>query len=89
MELLGIGNLTYNFLEKGTKYVSIIITIIGNITALVSDSVIFFGYFMSMSHGVIKKSPPSASSTSSPYQVFPKFVCCFTINIEAATKSVL
>ena len=46
MELLGTGNLTYSFLEKGTKYVSIIITIIGNITALVSHSVIFFGYFM-------------------------------------------
>ena len=39
---------------------SIIITIVSNITVLVSQN-IFFGYFMPMSHSVNKKTPPSAS----------------------------
>ena len=40
---------------------SIIITIVSNITVLVSQNIIFFGYFMPMSHSVNKKTPPSAS----------------------------
>ena len=40
---------------------SIIITIVSNITVLVSHSIIFFGFFMPMSDGVKKKTPSSAS----------------------------
>ena len=40
------------FLEIGRKYESIIITVISNITVLVSHNVICFRYFMLMSHGV-------------------------------------
>ena len=35
----------------------IIITIISDITVLVQHNVVCFGYFMLMSHGVIKKAP--------------------------------
>ena len=48
---------------------------------LVSYNVIFFGLFMPMSHGVNKKTPPSASHHLPPhYQVFTRFVYCFTRN---------
>ena len=61
------------------NYMSIIITIVSNITVLVSH-IIFFGFFMPTSHGVNKKTPSSAYPTSiSPYQVFIRFVC-FTRN---------
>ena len=63
----------------GRNYMSIIITIVSNITVLVSH-IIFFGFFMPTSHGVNKKTPSSAYPTSiSPYQVFIRFVC-FTRN---------
>ena len=48
------------------NYVSIIITIVGNITVLVSHNVIFFAFSMPMGHGVNKKTPSSVSPTSIP-----------------------
>ena len=36
--------------------------------------------FTPMSHGVNKKAPTIASPHPSPYQVFTRFVCCFTRN---------
>ena len=45
------------------NYMSIIITIVSNITVLVSHNVIFFGFFMPMDHGVNKKTPSSVSPT--------------------------
>ena len=53
------------FLEIGRNYVSIIITIISNITVC---------------HGVNKKTLPIVSPTPFPYQVFTRLVCCFTRN---------
>ena len=71
-----------NFLgEKVRKYVTVLVTMVSDITVLVSQNVIFFRYFMPMGHGVNKKSPPSASfPPSSTYQVFSRLVCSFTIN---------
>ena len=46
------------------------ITIVSNITVLVSRNVLFFGYFMPMSHGVNKKTPPSVSSHLPPPAIF-------------------
>ena len=43
------------------------IIVVSNITVLVSHSVLFFEYFMRMSHGVNKKTPPSAF----PHLPFP------------------
>ena len=40
----------FYFLEISRNYASIIITIVSNITVLVSCNAIFFGYFMPMSH---------------------------------------
>ena len=68
------------FLEIGKNYVSIIITIISNITLLVSHNIIYFGYFMPTSHGTNKKAPPIVSPTPLPYQVFTRFACCFIRN---------
>ena len=45
------------------NYMSIIITIVSNITVLVSHNVTFFGFFMPMDHGVNKKTPSSVSPT--------------------------
>ena len=42
----------------------ITITIVSNITLLVSHNIIFFGFYVPMSHGVNKKTPPRASPTS-------------------------
>ena len=52
------------------NYASITITIIGNITVLVSYSVICFGYFMPISHGVNTKAPPIASPPPLPLTKF-------------------
>ena len=69
------------FFGRTEEIVSILVTIISNITLLVSQNVIFFRYFILMGHAVNKKIPPSASfPPSSPYQVFTRFVCRFTIN---------
>ena len=77
MDFFLINNPIYfSFLENGRNYVSVLITIVGNTSMLVSHSIIFFWYFILISHGVKKKTPPSAS----PYQVFTRLVCCFTIN---------
>ena len=40
---------------------SIVITIVSNIIVLVSQNIVFFRFFMPMSYGVNKKTPPSAS----------------------------
>ena len=82
MESFRIGNPSFYFfiiifLEIGRKYISImsiIITIVSNITVLVSQN-IFFGFFMSMSHNVNKKTPPKKREPHLPllYQVFTKF----------------
>ena len=45
---------------------SIVITIVSNIAVLVSHNIIFFEFFMHMSHGVNKKTPSSASSHLHP-----------------------
>ena len=60
-----VSNPTYYFLEIGRNYVSIIITIISNI---------------SVCHGVNKKAPPVVSPTLLPYWVFIRLVSCFTRN---------
>ena len=72
IELFQIGNSSFyffiTFLEIGRNYImSIIITIVSNITVSVSQNMIFFGFFMLTSHGVNKKTPPSAS----PNPLFP------------------
>ena len=60
---------------------SIILIIVSTITVLVSQKIISFGFFMPVSHGVNKKTRPSASPyLPLPYQVFTWFVCCFTRN---------
>lgn len=46
---------------------------------LVSLNVIFFGYFMHMSHGVNEKTCLSASPNSLANQMCTSFFCCFTI----------
>ena len=61
MEFFWVSYLTQFFLEIGRNYVSIIITIISNITVLVSHNVICFRYFIPMSHGVSKNAPPILS----------------------------
>ena len=67
--------------EKGRKYILILVTMVSDITVLVSQNVIFFRYFMPMGHDITKKSPPSASfPPSSTYQVLSRLVCSFTIN---------
>ena len=78
----GEGDMIY------VNYMSIIITIVSNITVLVSH-IIFFGFFMPTSHGVNKKTPSSAYPTSiSPYQVFIRFVC-FTRNTLSPSFAVI
>ena len=67
------------FLEIGRNYVSVIITIINNITVLVSHYVICFGYFISMSHGVNKKTPPIVSPRPSHLPGFHQ-VCLLFYN---------
>ena len=73
---------TFYCLELCRNYMSIIITIIGNNTVLVSHNLILFWFFMSMSHGVKKKRLLQVSPSSSipPYQCFTRFICCFTRN---------
>ena len=65
-----------SFLETSRNYImsiiSIIITFASNSTVLVSQNVIFFGFYMTMSRGVNKKTIPSASATSlSPIRFSP------------------
>ena len=62
------------FLEIVRHCVSIIITIISNITVLVSYNVIYFGCFIPMSQGVNKKALPIAFPTHPLSQVFTRFV---------------
>ena len=59
------------FIEIGKNYTvpikSVVITIVSNITMLVSQSIIFFGYFVPMNHSVNKKT----SLSSSPIPLSP------------------
>ena len=68
------------FLQIGRNYVSIIITVISNISVLVSHNAICSGCFMPLSHGVNKKALPVVSPPPSPYQVFTRLFCCYTSN---------
>ena len=79
-----VSNPTYSFIylfiEICRNYMSITITIVSNITVLVSHNIIFCGFFMPMSHGFNKKTTSSAfQHLHPPYQVFNRFVC-FTRN---------
>ena len=73
------------FLDKGRNYVSFRITITVllycyyNITVLPPHNVIFFGYFMPVSHGVSKKTPPIPPPTSVPLPRFRQ-VCLLLYN---------
>ena len=49
---------------------SIIITIIGNITVFVSYNAICFGFFMPMSHGINKEASPVVSPAPQPLTRF-------------------
>ena len=83
MEFFWIGNPTlffFFFLEIGRKYVSIIITIVRNITVLVSYNIYLVWIFMPVSHGVNKYSSQVPPTTSLPTKVCTRFVCCFTKN---------
>ena len=73
MEFVLIGDSTYLFfLERGRNYVSIIIAIVTtNINVLVSHSAI-----MKSIRKFLQVPPPPPS----PYQVFTRFVYCFTRN---------
>ena len=64
-------------LEIGRKYVSLIITIVNNITVLVSHNVICSGYFMPMSHGVNKKAPQLSPLTFPSLPGFHKICLLF------------
>ena len=80
MGFFWVNNPDLFFSEISRNYVSIIITIISNTTVLVSLNVIGFEYFLPISHAVNKKSPPIVSPAPPHYQVFTRFVCCFTRN---------
>ena len=81
-EIFLVGCSPWFFFED-RNYVSIIITIISNITVSVYHNIICLRYFMPMTHVVNEKallivsiSPPTFSS----YKTFTRFVCCFTRN---------
>ena len=57
---------------------SIIITIVSNIIVLVSQNIIFFGFFMP--RALVRPLQVPLPHLHLPYQVFTKFVCCFTRN---------
>ena len=59
---------------------SIIITTVSNIIVLVSHNIIFFLFFMPMSHGIYMTPPSASPHLPVPYQGFTRFVCCFTRN---------
>ena len=80
MEFFGIGNSTYYFLKIDSIYMSIIITSVSNITLLVLYNIIYFGYFMTMSHTINKNTSPSASlHLPFHYEVFTRFACCLLL----------
>ena len=58
------SDLFFQFLEIFINYMSILITIVSNITVLVSHNIIFYRFFISVNHGVNKKTPSSVSPTS-------------------------
>ena len=70
MELFRVSNLTYIFGRQIETCTQIIITIISNITALMSHNVISFVYFVPMSHGVSKKAPTFVSRPHLPLTTF-------------------
>ena len=63
----------------------IAIVIISSITVLVSQNVICFGYFMSMSHGINKETPTVVSPHLSPlpgfHQVYLLFFRKYLMNL--------
>ena len=69
------------FLQKGRDYVSIIIILVSSITVLVSDNIIFLGYFMSLSYGINNKTPPSTSYDPRPQLSSFYQVCLLFCNI--------
>ena len=73
------GNFSYFYfiIFEERQNVSIIITVVGNNTALVSY--VFFGYLRPMSHDVNKKALPRAPPPL-PTQISIRFVCYFTTN---------
>ena len=83
MNYFWIRNSTYLlsfffFFEIGKNYMSIVITIVSNITVLVSHNVTFFGGYMHMSHDVNKNTPPSTSLKISPLPRFNQgFLWCY------------
>ena len=78
MEIFGVSNPSKFFLEIGRNYVSIIITIIINITVLVSHNVICFGCFMRKSHSANRNVPPVVSPLHpSPLKGFQKVCLLF------------
>ena len=80
MEFFGIGNSTYYFLKIDRIYMSIIITIVSNITLLVLYNIIYSGYFMTMSQTINKNTSPSASlHIPLHYQVFTRFAYCLLL----------
>ena len=69
---------------------SIILTIVSNIIVLVSQNIIFFGFFMPISHGANKKTRPSASPhLPLPFQVFTRFVCCLREMLDQPSIAVM
>ena len=65
--------------EKSRNYVSIIVNIVSNITVLMSQNVILFGYFMPIGHGVNKEVPLSVSPSLLASSGFHQF-CLYLTN---------
>ena len=65
------------FLELGRNYVSIITTIINNITVSWSHNVTCFDYFMPMNQCISKKVPPIVSHRTSPVPGFHQVCLLF------------
>ena len=80
-KLYQLANLV--FLDVGRRYVSMVITVIYNITLLVSHNFICFDTLCPWAMVPIKKLLYlSPVSTPSPIQVLTRFVCCFIRNIS-------
>ena len=74
-----------NFFLRYVENVSIIITIISNITVLVSHNIICFGYFMSISRYVNKKAAPTqcALGSQGPLKnIIPSFLPSPHLNLQ-------
>ena len=67
----------FKVFEIGRNYESIIVTIISNITVLLSHKFTWYGYFISMSHVVNKKASPIVSPHPSPFPSFDQVCLLF------------